>query len=519
MTERNARFRRMIAAVAALGAIVAAIAWAGVRQRRPDLDGASAVERPPRIRPDYAGVVIPPNIAPLNFSVCEQGTRFVVRMRSGSGEALEIASGSPQIVIPSGGWRRLLAANRGGDLRIDVYRQTQGRWQTFEPIVIRIAEEDIDAHLVYRLIGPVYNTWREMAIYDRDLEGYGESVVLDGAALDGGCVNCHSFAANDPGRMLISTRSGKFGSSAIVARDDRAKKLDTMFGYSAWHPGGRIVAYSINKVWQFFHAAGPEVRDVIDLDAALAYCDVEKGTTKLVPRAADKERLETYPAWSPDGRYLYYCSAPFVWSDRSAMPPANYADIKYDLMRIAYDADSDAWGEPETVLTAAETGRSILLPRVSPDGRFLLFCMTDYGCFPAYQPSSDLYLMDLVHGGYVSLEINSEFSESWHSWSSNSRWIAFSSKRQSGYFTRCYISYVAPDGGVQKPFVVPQRDPEFYMSLVKTISVPELVAGPVPIDRESLAQAARSEKAIEVDAVTGPSRPSGDLEPWRQGSP
>ena len=117
------------------------------------------------------------------------------------------------------------------------------------------------------------------------------------------------------------------------------------------------------------------------------------------------------------------------------------------------------WGHAETVLSAEQTGLSILLPRVSPDGRFLLFCMCRYGCFPVYQPSSDLYMMDLATGRYSRLAINSEYSESWHSWSSNSRWIAFSSKRQGGLFTRTYLSYVDDDGTAYKPFVLPQRDP------------------------------------------------------------
>ena len=89
-------------------------------------------------------------------------------------------------------------------------------------------------------------------------------------------------------------------------------------------------------------------------------------------------------------------------------------------------------GQPETVLSAKETGLSILLPRVSPDGWFLLFCMCRYGCFPAFHPTSDLYLMDVAKGPTRSAPINREFSESWHSWSSNSRWIAFSSKRGEG---------------------------------------------------------------------------------------
>ena len=135
---------------------------------------------------------------------------------------------------------------------------------------------------------------------------------------------------------------------------------------------------------------------MVDLDSALVCYRVESGKADSPQELADKDRLETYPTWSPDGKYLYFCSAPVLWKDRNAVPPEDYDKLKYDLRRIPYDIATDQWGKAETVLSAEETGQSILLPRISPDGRFLLFCMCRYGCFPVYQPSSDLYLMDLA---------------------------------------------------------------------------------------------------------------------------
>jgi dipeptidyl aminopeptidase/acylaminoacyl peptidase len=217
------------------------------------------------------------------------------------------------------------------------------------------------------------------------------------------------------------------------------------------------------------------------------------------PPLAQKNRLETYPAWSPDGAYLYFCSAPVPWKDRDTVPPENYDKLKYDLCRVRYDAGSKQWGQVETVLSAEQTGLSILLPRISPDGRFLLFCMCQYGCFPIYQPSSDLYLMDLTTGKSERLAINSEDSESWHSWSNNGRWIAFSSKRQGGTFTRTYLSYIDERGKAHKPFVLPQRDPAYYDSLLETYSVPELVRSRVRAGKVSLAHAARARASTVVD--------------------
>jgi dipeptidyl aminopeptidase/acylaminoacyl peptidase len=200
------------------------------------------------------------------------------------------------------------------------------------------------------------------------------------------------------------------------------------------------------------------------------------------------------------------------------MPPEHYEDVRYDLMRATYDVKTDTWGEPETVLASAETGQSILLPRVSPDGRFLLFCMCKYGCFPIYQPSSDLYLMDLETRKYERLHLNSDQSESWHSWSSNGRWFAFSSKRNDGIFTRTYLSYFDASGKAHKPVIVPQKSPTFYDSHLKTFSLPELVVEPVQVSSWQLVQAVcspRQEKLAMPDISMTRKRPKPS--PWRPG--
>jgi dipeptidyl aminopeptidase/acylaminoacyl peptidase len=185
-------------------------------------------------------------------------------------------------------------------------------------------------------------------------------------------------------------------------------------------------------------------------------------------------------------------------------------------MRIAYDVDRDEWGALETVVSAKDAGRSVLLPRVSPDGRWLLCCMCEYGCFPVYQRSSDLYMIDLDAAKqtgrfeYRRLDINSDASESWHSWSSNGRWIAFSSKRGSGVFTRIWISYVDPNGTAHTPLLLPQKDPTYYDSCLWTYSVPELVTGPVQMTKESLGRVVRSPDKISVQLPITTASPKAD---------
>ena len=474
------------------------------------------IAREPNISPDYSGLVIPWNIAPLNFRILEEGQTYGVRIHSDSGSAIEISSKTGRIRIPLRRWRTLLEANKGRALFVDVFvRNGEHEWLQFQRVANTIADEAIDATLVYRFMKPVYNMWNDMGIFQRDLTNFDVSPIMQGYSFGKGCLNCHSFAGHTSDTMTICLRSARYGSSTLLARRGDVGKIGAKWGYTAWHPSGRLAVYSINKVRQFFHAGGVEVRDVVDLDSALLCYHLDSQKVTCPEELADKNRLETYPTWSPDGRTLYFCSAPILWQDRDTVPPQDYDKVKYDLRRIAYDVETGQWGQVETVLSADKTGRSILLPRISPDGRFLLFCMCRYGCFPVYQPSSDLYLMDLATGDYRRLAINSSYSESWHSWSGDSRWIAFSSKRQGGALTRTYLSYVDRAGHVHKPFVLPQKDPEYYDSLIETFSVPELIADRVKVSKSLLARIARSEpSAAVVIPITGATPVVKPSEPW-----
>lgn len=505
------------------------------RGRKVTITQYSSIDRPVKVQPDYAGSVIPPNIAPLNFIIQQDGVGYFVKIHSEKGKPIEIFSKTPTILIPKRAWHELLDLNRGRQLNMDVYVESGAgassskaeneRWSRFQTLTVEIAREDIDTFLVYRRIRPGHRIWRDMGIYQRNLSNFDESLILNNGYFKHGCVNCHTFCRNRTEKMLIGIRSVDYGSSALLVEGDKVLKIGTKLGYTSWHPSGRVAAFSVNKVRQFFHSAASEVRDVIDFDSLMAYYLVDSKTVKTTPALARKDRLETYPTWSADGRYLYFCSAPITWADRNVVPET-YDQIKYDLVRTSYDIDRDQWGSLETVLSAKDTGLSILLPRISPDGRWLLFCMCDYGCFPVYRHSSDLYMIDLESaqqtGEYIHrrLDINSNESESWHSFSSNSRWIVFSSKRGSGVFTRTYIAYVDTNGKVHKPIRLPQKNPTYYDSCLWTYSVPELVIEPVRVIKEKLGRVVRSSEKIPIKMpITMATPKTGGLpehqEPWQ----
>jgi len=508
MPKRSVKI--LVPAVSLL-AIGGMIAWVSGGAER--VDRFVTVDRPAKIFPDCGGAVIPPNIAPLNFEIREQGTAYAARISADRGDPIEVSGRGSAILIPKRPWRDLLAANRGGELRIEIFIKDQsGQWVRPNVVTARIAPEDIDRYLVYRKMHMGHMHVRTpIGIYCRDLTDFKESVVLSCGDCGKACLNCHSFAQNRTDRMLVGLRSPQYGTATLVVEGDSVHRIDKKFGYTSWHPSGRLAAFSINNLPMFYHASRNEARDTIDLDSLLAFYKSDTRSIVTVSQLARKERLENWPAWSGDGRYLYFCSAPKLWADNAEYPPAQYDQVRYDLMRIAYDPNADKWGEPETVLSAKDTGKSIAMPRCSPDGRWLSFCMCDYGYFPTWQESSDIYLMDLEASAatgpsYRRLEFNSNRSESWQTWSSNSRWLVYSSKVQNGFFTRLFIYYIDPEGKPHRPIVLPQKDPAFYDSCLQNFNTAELVVEPPQVTSKQLAAVFREPSDVSLGLpTTGPS--------------
>ena len=451
------------------------------------------------IHPFYQGTVIPYNIAPLNFMVHEDGSRFFVRFAVAGKDSFNVASKNGRILIPLRKWKKMLYANRGEHMDVSIFVKKSSGWERYAPLRFTIAREPVDPWLAYRLIEPGYETWNsKMGIYQRNLENFDELPIMLNQLTGGSCINCHSFRNNDPQTMLFHVRQQNAGT--LVLKDGEISKIDTRLPdmisaavYPRWHPEGRYVAFSTNITRQTFHTAHTNKIEVYDSASDLVIFDTETNTIFTDSLIHSEKYFETFPEWSPDGKYLYFCSA------RARPMPQEYDSLRYSLLRIPFDASTGHFGSQTDTLVSAEiTGKSVAMARVSPDGKYIVFCMSNYGTFPIWHRENDLYILNLETNEIRNIaEINSDQSDSYHSWSSNGRWMVFGSRRMDGTFTRPYICYFDDEGNASAPFLVPQKDPRHYDFSLKSYNIPEFITGKVTVSPHEFAKKAKG-NAINV---------------------
>lgn len=436
-------------------------------------DQVSTSDKTPKIDPDYTEVKIAPNIAPLNFRIDESGTKYFVRISFESGDKIEISSKSGKIEIPLRKWKKLTEINAGKDFNTEIFTSDEnGKWTKYKTISNTIASDSIDPYLYYRLLYPGYESWSELSINSRNLEDFRSDALIENTVVDENCVNCHSFNTGRSDDFLFHMR-GSMGGTYFYSDGEfkkvnlKTKEMKNGAVYPRWHPSGKFVAFSSNKIIQRFHAADNKKVEVSDLESSLLLYDIDKNEMMDVPLANKEKYMDTYPEWSPDGKYMYFCRADQIDEDY------DYQKTWYNLCRVPFDPDTRSFGEVELIYDAAAINKTVSFPRISPDGRFLVVTQFDYGCFPIWHKEADLYLIDLRDLSTKKLDLNSDFADSYHSWSSNSKWLIFSSKRRDGLTARPFISYIDGNGNSSKPFILPQEDPDFYNNFLKSFNIPE----------------------------------------------
>ncbi len=440
-------------------------------------------DRLPAIWPDYVGVTIPVGIAPLNFAMSDDSVTTVDVTIEGSDGTTLHDGGRAYTDFDIDAWHQLLEKNRGRQLSVTVCAEREGQWMSYKPFAIQVSTEALEAWgVTYRLVAPGYQLYSHMALCQRDLSTFEETAMVDNRDMPRNCVNCHTANRTNPDQYVFHIR-GENGATAIW-RNGSSMRLparnDTLGGsmvYPSWHPGGRYCAFSTNKTSQMFHTGNMQKRiEVYDSSSDVFVYDTQQRrviTDTLIMR---KYWAENCPAFSGDGRWLYFVTA------RRQIYPTDYDKERYSLCRVAFDEATGRLGTTvDTLVNTRLTGKSATWPRPSYDGRYLMYTQTDYGYFSIWHPEADLWLLDLQTGDTRPIDaVNSPRAESLHSWSLNSRWFLFTSRRTDGLYSRLYFAAIDDSGHVSKPFLLPQRNPKhYYRRLLYSYNTPDFASKPV----------------------------------------
>ena len=445
----------------------------------------------PAIFPDYTDVTIPANIAPLNFLIEEQADAFVTVLSSGSVET--VIKGN-KVCIPESKWKKLTSTP---EITVRVYSRSGKQWTAYRPFKMSVSDE-VDPYISYRVIMPSVESYERLSINQRDLTSFSEKVIYANDMVQnadkGQCINCHHYRNYSTDNMQFHARQYLGGTIMVIDGELRKVNLKTDSTisagvYPAWHPTHDYIAYSTNKTHQSIHSIDHNRIEVADEESDLILYDIKNNSVSVIEN--DSSEFECFPAWSPDGRMLYYVSAhyeaPFD-DQRKDQVFLDSREIRYDLYCKPFDPDTRTWEESILLYECSREGMSATLPRVSPDGRLLMFSMAPYGVFHIWHRESDLCMIGLKDNSIRSLdELNSPEVESYHSWSSNGKWIIFSTRREDGAFTRLYLAHRDANDTFSKPFAIPQRDPSFNRNFMYSFNIPEFMKEAVHISARQFA--------------------------------
>ncbi len=438
----------------------------------------------PSIYPDYVDVTIPVDIAPLNFNVTgEVDAVDVVAKGSKSGE-IHINGAWADFDVDE--WHQLTEQNQGGNISVTVCAKQNGEWKKYRDFKIYVSQYRLDDWgLTYRLIPPGYEVGGDMGIYQRDLSNFDESAIIRESAVPANCMNCHTANRTDPKQLTMQMRSAEHGGTLIM-KDGVQKWINTKTdstkaagSYAYWYPDGRYVAYAANEVHQSFFVGKKQPIEVYHFFSDVVVLDTKNNQLICDSRLTTPDWLEIFPAFSADGRTLYYSTS------QANMVPRDYLKVKCSIVGLPFDAATGQFGaQADTLLNGPKTNMSYVLARPSYDGRWLMYTRCSRSNFPIAQPDADLWMMDLkTRKTWPLTSANSRRTESYHNWSSNSRWFVFSSKREDGMYTRLYLSSIDDKGHATKPFLLPQKNPwKYYHQLFDAYNTPDFTKVKVQFD-------------------------------------
>ncbi|MBN1559483.1 PD40 domain-containing protein, partial [candidate division KSB1 bacterium] len=309
------------------------------------------------------------------------------------------------------------------------------------------------------------------------------------------CGNCHSFShdgetlamdidyANDKGSYVIK----EIAPQTVLTPDDiitwssyRPQDRQQTYGLlSQISPNGRYIASTVKDRSIFVATPGLRYSQLFfPIKGIIVIYDRETGQFFSLPGADDPRYVQSNPSWSPDGQWLYFARTTAyvpesVAQSKEVLLPTELAqefidgerEFKYDIYRIPFNDGRGGVAEP--LRGASGNGKSNFFPRISPDGRHLVFCQADN--FMLLQPDSKLYILPPEGGEPRLLDCNTDSMNSWHAWSPNSRWLVFSSKIRGAY-TDLLLAHIDASGNASAPILLENLSHDNY-----AVNIPEFV--------------------------------------------
>jgi Flp pilus assembly protein TadD len=203
----------------------------------------------------------------------------------------------------------------------------------------------------------------------------------------------------------------------------------------------------------------------------LAWYSKATGRLQPLPGADDPRFVHANAVWSPDGGSLVFARA----EARDAYPEGsklaersndpNETQIRYDLYRIPFAEGRG--GEAVPIAGASGNGMSNSFPKISPDGRWIVFVQARNG--QLMRPDGQLYIVPAAGGTARRMRCNTPLMNSWHSFSPNGRWMVFSSKSRSPY-TQMFLTHLDAEGNDTPAVLV-----ESSTAANRAVNIPEFV--------------------------------------------
>ena len=434
-----------------------------------EVKNAKGVDGLPPIFPDYTEVTVPVGIAPLNFCSAGESECLDVVLKGDNGGEMHVQGAYADFDADE--WHRLLEANKGGRLVCTVCIKTKDGWTRYRDFAIYVSDYPLEDYgLTYRKIAPGYEVYSKMGLYERELASFDERAIIENTQVPGMCVNCHAPNRTNPDQYVFHVRGGH--SATLVHRGGTTELLqavnDSLKGsmvYPYWHPSGRYCAFSTNQTRQGFHVVRDERIEVFDLSSDVFVYDAEKHELLLDTLLMTGHFSENSPAFSPDGRTLYYTTA------LQQHYPTGFREQKYSLCRISFDPENGRYGtQVDTLFNAFK------------------------------EDKSDLWLLEVATGRMFPLEgANSPDADSYHNWSAGSHWFVFTSRRENGLYSLLYLSCVDGEGRATKPFLLPQKNPKaYYLNSIYSYNTPDFTSRSVELDSRKAARAIESVERVPV---------------------